>query len=349
MSADNLDAVDLAAVLRGGIINEDVLQAITDVSNIPLPFSDRVGTMSSRNQFREWTQDRLQDVDLDNAALDGSDFVKTDENTGTRVGNRHQILTKDIAVSTRARSVDTVGFSDTLAYQIMMRTREARRDLEAISLENQASVADDGGATPGRLGALGSWLETNTERGVGGADGGFNTGTGFTVEPTEGEARGLTETLVRDVSQAVWESGGNTDTIMSTPGMIRGLSEFLFDESARIATLRREAGPGVEAATAIGSVNLFLTDFGQALEMVPNRLQQTYDSADVGPIQVVNMFFIDWELLAHSWLHSWRADPIGKPGLSDKRQISGDVTLVVLNEEGLGVIADLDPTVAVVV
>lgn len=346
MSADNLDAVDLAAVVRGGIINEDVLQAITDVSNIPLPFSDRVGTMSSRNQFREWTQDRLQDVDLDNAAVDGSDFIKTDENTGDRVGNRHQILTKDIAVSTRARTVDTVGFSDTLAYQIMMRTREARRDLEAISLENQGSVADDGGATAGRLGALGSWLTTNTERGVGGADGGFS-GTGFTTPPTPGTARGLTETLVRDVSQAVWESGGNTDTIMSTPAMIRGLSEFLFDESARIATLRREAGPGVEAATAIGSVNLFLTDFGQALEMVPNRLQQTYiDAIDV---DVVNLYFIDWELLAHSWLHSWRADPIGKPGLSDKRQISGDVTLVVLNEEGLGVIADLDPTIAVVV
>ena len=346
MSADNLDAVDLAAVLRGGIINEDVLQAITDVSNIPLPFSDRVGTMSSRNQFREWTQDRLQDVDLTNAALDGSDFVKTDENTGTRVGNRHQILTKDIAVSTRARSVDTVGFSDSLAYQIMMRTREARRDLEAISLENQASVADDGAAQPGLLGALGSWLETNTSRGAGGVDGGYDTGTGFTVAPTPGTARGLTETLVRDISQAVWESGGNTDTIMSNPAMIRGLSEFLFDSSARIATLRREAGPGVEAATAIGSVNLFLTDFGQALEMVPNRLQQTH--VDAVATQVVDLYFIDWELLAHSWLHSWRADPIGKPGLSDKRQISGDVTLVVLNEEGLGVIADLDPTVAVV-
>lgn len=346
MTAANLDAQDLSVVLAGGIINEDVLQQITDISNIPLPFSDRVGTMSSRNQFREWTQDTLQAVDLTNAALDGSDFIKTDENVGKRVGNRHQILTKDIAVSTRARSVDTIGFSDTLAYQVMMRTREARRDLEAISLENQASVADDGAAVPGNLGALGSWLETNTSRGALGADGGFDTGTGLTVEPTAGTARGLTETLVRDISQQVWEAGGNTDSIMSTPSMIRGLSEFLFDSSARIATLRREAGPGVEAATAIGSVNLFLTDFGQALEMVPNRLQQTYLS---GLTAVVNLYFIDWELLAHSWLHSWRADPIGKPGLSDKRQISGDVTLVVLNEEGLGTIADLDPTTAVVV
>ena len=346
MTAANLDAQDLGVVAAGGIINEDVMQQIIDISNIPLPFTDRVGSQQSRNQFREWTQDTLQAVDIDNAALDGSDFVKTDENTGKRVGNRHQILTKDIAVSTRARSVDTIGFSDTLAYQVMMRTRENMRDLEAISLEQQASVADDGAAVPGRLGSLGSWLETNTSRGALGADGGFAVGTGLTVAPTAGGERGLTETLVRDIAQSVWEAGGNPDTLMSTPAMIRGLSEFMFDSSARIATLRREAGPGVTAAEAVGSVNVFLTDFDVMLQMRANRLQQTYLSTlDV----VVNLYFLDFELLAHSWLHRWRTDPMGKPGLSDKRQISGDVTLMVLNEAGLGVIADLNPATAVVV
>ena len=345
MADENLDAADLAAALAGGLINESVLQQIIDISNIPLPFSDMIGSQASGNQFREWTIDKLQDVDLDNAAVDGSDFVKDDTNVGTRVGNRHQILTKDIAVSTRARSVDTVGFADTLAYQVMMRTREVRRDLEATSLENQASVVDDGSAVAGRLGALGSWLTTNTFRGVGGADGGFNTGTGLTVAPTEGTARGLTETLVRDVAEAVWLQGGNPTVAMSIPGVIRALSTYMFTSSARIATLQRETKPGLSAAEAVGSVNVFLTDFDVILELRANRLQQTYDSSGTA---VANLFVLDPELLAHSWLHRWRADPMGKPGLSDKRQISGDVTLMVLNEAGHGVVADIDPTVAVV-
>ena len=346
MADENLDAAGLAAQPFGGLINESVLQKIIDISNIPLPFTDSIGSQQSGNQFREWTIDSLADVNLLNAEVDGAAATGDDTALGDRVGNRHQILVKDIAVSTRARNVDSVGFADTLSYQVLMRTREIRRDLEAISLENQASVIDDGSAVAGNLGGLGSWLTSNTFRGAGGSDGGFDFGTGLTVEPTPGSARGLTETLVRDLAESIWINGGNPTVLMSTPAAIRGLSEFMFDSSARIATLRKEA-PGTETATAIGSVNIFLTDFEVQLSMVANRLQQTY--TDAVATQVVNVFGLDMELLAHSWLHNWRADPLGKPGLSDRRQISGDVTLMVLNEAGLGTIADIDPTVTVVV
>ena len=346
MTTANLDAFDLGDQTFGGLINEDLFSVIQDISDIPLPLTDRIGSVMSTNQFHEWLLDKLQVVDLANAASDGQDFAGDDSNLGTRVGNRHQILVKDLAVSTRARNVDAAGVSETLAYQLLMRTREIRRDLEAISLENQASVIDDGDSVPGKLGALGSWLETNTFRGALGADGGFSTSTGLTVAPTAGATRDLTETLVRDMAEAIWTEGGNPTLLMSTPPMIRGLSEFMFTSSARIATLRREAGPGVTAAEAIGSVNIFLTDFEVTLEMIPNRLQQTYLSTlDV----VVNVFGIDPEMLAHSWLHSWRSDPMGKPGLSTKVQISGDVTLQVNNEAAHGVIADVDPVGTVVV
>ena len=346
MTAANLDAQDLGAATFGGLINEDLFQVIQDISDIPLPLSDRIGSIMSTNQFHEWLLDKLQAVDIDNAALDGADFGTDDSNLGTRVGNRHQILVKDLAVSTRARNVDAAGVSETLAYQLLMRTREIRRDLEAISLENQASVADDGAAVPGRLGGLGAWLETNTFRGALGADGGFDVSDGIVDAPTAGATRDLTETLVRDMAEAIWTEGGNPTLLMSTPPMIRGLSACMFTSSARIATLRREAGPGVTAAEAIGSVNIFLTDFEVTLEMIPNRLQQTYLSTlDV----VVNVFGIDPEMLAHSWLHQWRSDPMGKPGLSTKVQISGDVTLQVNNEAAHGVIADVDPAGVVLV
>ena len=347
MADENLDAAGLEAQAFGGLINESVLQQIIDISNIPLPFSDMIGSQQSGNQFREWTIDELQSVNLTNAEVDGAAATGDDTSLGDRVGNRHQILVKDIAVSTRARNVDSVGFSDTLAYQVLQRTREIRRDLEAISLENQASVIDDGSAVPGLLGGLGSWLTSNTFRGAAGVDGGFNFTTGLTVEPTAGTARALTETLVRDLAESIWINGGNPTVLMSTPAAIRGLSEFMFGSSARIATLRRETGPGISTAEAIGSVNIFLTDFEVQLSMVANRLQQTY--TDAVATQVVNVYGLDMELLAHSWLHQWRADPLGKPGLSDRRQISGDVTLMVLNEAGLGTIADVDPTLAVTV
>ena len=338
MSTANLDGADLAAVDFGGLINEDVMQQIWDISNIPLPFSDRVASDSSANAYTEWTQDRLQVVDLTNAKIDGQDTItEQDTNTGKRVGNHHQISTKTVKVSTRARESDTIGFSDTLAYQVMMRQRELRRDVEAISLENQASLADTGAAA-GTVGAFPSWLESSTFRGVGGADGGFSSG--IVDAPTPGTAREGTETLIRDAAQSVWDLGGNPTTLMSTSGAIRGLSEYMFTSSARIATLQRnEQGSG--AGTAIGAVNVFLTDFGVTLTMTPNRLQQTH--VDAVATQVVDMFLMDFEFVRHTFLHGYRVEPLSKTGLADNRQMAVDWSLKMLNEEAHGVVADVDP------
>ena len=342
MATTNLDAADLSAVDFGGLINEDVMQKIWDISNIPLPFSDRVASDTVANAFTEWTQDRLQAVDIDNAQIDGADTIgNQDTATGKRVGTHCQISTKTVKVSTRARESDTVGFSDTLAYQVMMRQRELRRDLEAISLEPQASIADDGAAVPGRVGGFPSWLESSTFRGVAGADGGYSSG--IVDAPTAGAARAGTETLIRDAAQSVWDLGGNPTVLMSTSGAIRGLSEYMFTSSARIATLQRNE-QGMGAGTAIGAVNVFLTDFGVTLEMTANRLQQTH--VDSVATQVVDVFLMDMEFVRHGFLHGFRVEPLSKTGLADNRQMAVDWTLKMLNEEAHGVVADIDDTLA---
>ena len=337
MADFNLDAADLSGVEFGGLINEDVMQQIWDISNIPLPFTDMIGSDSTSNAYAEWTQDRLQDVDTDNAKVDGENTIDDDDTSlGARVGNQHQISTKTVKVSSRARASGTIGFSDALARQVMMRQRELRRDVEAISLEPQASQADDGSVTEGRVGGFPSWLTTSTDRGAGGADGGFSSG--VVAAPTPGTARNITETGVRDIAQSVWEQGGNPTVGMSTPDVIRQLSNYMFTESARIATLQRNE-QGMAAGTAIGAVNVFLTDFGVTLELRANRLQQTYDSTGT---DVANFFVIDPEMVRHGFLHGYRVENLQKSGLADNRQMAVDWTLKVLNEEAHGVIADID-------
>lgn len=342
MSDANLDAADLAAVEFQGLINEEVMQQIWDISDYPLPFSDSMGTPDSiGNSYASWTLDEQAAPDTDNATIDGADAVGNDTATGERVGNHCQIPDKVVRVSTRARSSDTIGFSDSLAYQVMMRQRDLRRDNEAIFLQPQASVADDGSTIAGRLGGFPSWLVTSTSRGVGGADGGFNAG--IVDAPTPGEARAITETGVRDISQSVWEQGGNPGRLMSVPGVIRQLSNYMFTSSARIATLRREAG-GESAARAIGAVNVFLTDFDVSLEFVPNRLQQTYASGDGVPVQVANVFIYDTAMVRPGVLTGYRVEDIAKTGTADNRQMLVDQTLKVLSEKAHGLIADIDPT-----
>lgn len=341
-TSDYWSSADLKGIAFGGLINEDVMQSIWDISKIPLPLQDLMGSDTVSNSYTEWTEDKLAEPDIANAAVDGQDMTGNDTAGGPRLGNQCQISTKVVMVTERAQSSDTIGRSDELSYQVMMRQQELKRDKEAIFLTGQGSVADDGDTTPGKLGGLMACI-TQGNRGTG-SGGGFSSGSWAEYVP--GTARGLTETMVRDVAQQVWEEGGNPSTLMSVPSIIRGLSSYMFTASARIATLTGETnnqGP----ATAMGSVNVFLTDFGVELRMVPNRLQQQYDDATVGPISVGALFFLDPAYVREGVLRGERVEPLAKTGLADKRMMAVDYTLKVLNRNAHGIITDINPLTAV--
>ena len=340
MATYNLDSADLKGVAFGGLINEDVMQQIWDISKIPLPFTDRIGTDTAKNSYKEWTTDELAAPNLNNAVVDGADASGNDTKTGARVGNHCQISRKIVRVSTRARESGTIGRSDELAYQVMRRQQELRRDVEAIMLNQQASVADDGDSTPGKSGGLPNWLVTNDFRGAGGSAPGFSSGLVGAV--VAGTARGLTEKLVRDCVQSVYQQGGDPTVMMSTPSLIRAFSEYLFTSSARVATLMADQGRERMPATALGTVNVFVTDFG-TLDLVPNRLQPINDLAT----DTANVFILDPQYLSIAYLHGYRTEPLAKTGLADNRQMAVDWTLIVHTEKAHGVIADIDPSLAV--
>lgn len=346
MSTANLDSADLKGVAFGGLIREDVMNKIWDISRIPLPFTDMVGTGSAKNEYKEWTTDELAAPDVANAVIDGSDASGNNTATGERVGNHHQISDKVVRVSYRADASDTIGRAKELSYQLMRRQQELRRDVEAIALENQASVADDGATIAGKVGALPSWLKTNVAIGAGGAVGGYNTSTGLTVAFTPATAvSALSETNVRDVVEDIYNEGGNATKFMSIPRVIRKFSEYLFTSSARVATLMSDQGKSKEKAAAMGSVNIFVTDFG-TLDFVPNRLQQKQQTA--APDDSAIGFVLDPEYVSLCYLKGYRTDTLAKTGLAENRQMSVDWSLIVNTEKALGMITDIDFTADVI-
>lgn len=340
MAANNLDSADLRAGSGGGVIREDVMDRIWDISRIPLPFQDMAGRDSSDGDYKEFVVDELSAPNTDNAHVDGSDSDQDDSVVPAREGNWHQLSRKEVRVSHRANTVTSIGRSGSLSYQVAQRQRELRRDVEAIALGGQASVQDDGSVTAGRAGALAAWIKTHTDFGATGSAGGFNPATKIVDAPTFGTARALTETLVRDIAQAVYEAGGMTRYLMGTPSVIRLMSEYLFTSSARIATMTNQDTQGTRPMTAYGSANVFVTDFGQVLTMRDNRLQQPTAA------NKSNLFFLDPNYIRFSYLYGYRVVPLAKTGSADKRMMEVDWTLLVTNEKSQGMIADIDETAA---
>lgn len=337
--ADNLNARDLKDVASGGLIREDVMDRIFDISRIPLPFMDAVGSDTAKNDYTEWTTDKLGDPELSNWVVDGADSDQNDAATGARIGNHCGILTKEVRVSSRADASDTIGRANELAYQVMMRQRELRRNVEANILSIQGSQASaPATSTPGIPAGLAAMVE-KFDNGSGGSGGVF--ANGQWSEWTPGSATALTETMVRDACQEAWEDGADPSLLMSVPAVIRALSEYMFTSSSRIATLTAETnqnGP----ATAMGSVNAFLTDFGVTLNMVPNRIQRAYNQNEMASV-----FVLDPAYARVSYLRGYRVEPLAKTGLSEKRLMSVDFTLKVLEPRAHRVIPDIDIAAAV--
>ena len=134
-------------------------------------------------------------------------------------------------VSDGARLVDTIGYSDRLVHELMTRQKELKRTMESILTSNQASV-EHTSAIPGKTAGLGALIQTNI---INGTPGAFLNG--ITSAPTPGTAAALTEKRIRDVAELAYNAGGNPTVIMSTPRVMRNLSEYLFTSSARVATL----------------------------------------------------------------------------------------------------------------
>jgi hypothetical protein len=352
--ADYLDTADLKLINSGGMIREDVLDQIFDISDVGTPFLDLIPTDSFKNSYSEWPEDKLPVPSLTNAVVSGSDRASTDNDTNTagmlRVGNHAQISTKEIFVTTRGQHTDTIGQSDVMGYQTAKRLQDLRRDCEAISLSGQASVADDNNATAGKSAGLGAWIKTNLSSGAGGSSPGFQTGTKLVSAQVPGEGRGLTMTLLSAQIENVYNLGGNTTVLMSVPGVTKRLAQYLFTTPyAAKPTQNVEGTGGGVNQTSQGFIDVFKTDFGFTINIVPNRVQQLYADAAGGVAQnVANVYGLDPRFIRFSTLYGWKVEVLGKQGLSDRKLASVDWMLKVLLERAQFNIADINPTTAVV-
>ena len=337
-------ATTIKNVARGGLVPEDVMNKIWDISKVPLPFTDMIGVgEAAKASYKEWTTDKLTAPNLANAVIDGSDATGNDAAFGLRVGNHCQISTKTLHISTRADSVKKIGRVNEMAYQLQRRQHELRRDVEAIMLSNQASVADNGVNVAGKVGTLPSWITTTHTNGTAG---GYNTSTGLTVARTVAAKSALTETKVKNAIQSIYEQGGDVSVIMSVPSVISRFSEFMFSSTHRSAAVVNQVTDANSPATALAAINVYVTDFG-TVKLVPNRLQQTH--LDANSASCADVFLLDTGYLALSFLKGYNVEDLAKAGLSDKKMMSVDWTLMVLNEAAQGMIGDIDTAAAMTV
>ncbi len=278
----------------------------------------------------EWSNDALSDPNASNAVPEGDEYTYGAVTPTTKLGTYAQISRKDWIISETDEAVDKAGQKSELARQKLKKGKELKKDQEIILLSNQASFAGNS-TTPRLLGGLQTWFKSNDNRGAGGADGGFNTGTGLTVAATNGTQRAFTKAIMDDVQQKVYGSGGSGNILMVSPYVKTVFSSFMSDPS--VAPQRMSTSRTGQAAL-IGAADSYQGDF-MLYDVVPNRVMGK--SASTARCA----FVLDPDMMALGVLRDIREDTPARTGDATKKVLITEYTLIVENEAAIGVAADL--------
>jgi hypothetical protein len=304
-------------------IREDIQDALTSISPTETILMSTIGTRNVENTYFEWSEVDLAAADDANRVIEGEAAPGNDAGTNAvRKGNYTQISDKVVEVSSTANQVNGVGDAQTVAEQVAYKLKELKRDMETMLLDNVAGSAGASGTARATAG-LPAFLTTNTDRGVGGADG-TTSGAGSAGFPnaaaTDGTTRAITETLLKGVIADCWDAGAEPSVVMCGSGAKQTISTFTGN-----ATRYKEA----EDSKLNAAIDVYISDFGE-LQIVPSRFQRTRD-----------VFVLDPNYASVAYLQTAKQEPLAKTGHSERRLISVEYGLQVTSEKAHGVIADI--------
>ena len=306
---------------------ESLSDVVSRITPEDTPIYSMISKGSVSSVHPEWETDDLSPPGA-NVQTEGDEFTFSAVLAPVRVGNYTQIFRKEFIISETQEAVKQAGNVQKRRYQKLKKGIEIKKDVEYSILSNVGSV---GGAT--RVsGGLPSWLTTNVSRGATGANGGFNTGTGLTAPATNGTQRAFTKALTDTVMSQAYTSGANVGNMVVSPYVKSVFVTFMSDTN--VATFRYAASASGKN-TIISNADVYEGPYGKVM-VQPDRVMAT--NAGVAR----NVFFLDKDMLGWDWLRPIAEVPdIAKTGDAEKCVLIGEGTLVVKNEKGLAVIADV--------
>ena len=318
-------------------IREDLQDLIYNVDPTETPFVSMIAGQGTAKQTRhEWQTQELRAPDRNNAVIEGRDADLNPVVRTSRPSNHTQIMDETAVITGTNEATDRAGRDSEMGYQLMLKSLELRRDMEAIVTGSQASsagvAADPGPAQARVLGALENCIVTNISHNGAGDTPGYAAGEWGDV--TDGTARNLTDALVEDVIEQVWNNSTGSQAFLMCSGKVK--QNFSTLKGSGQIQRRQEA----ETAKVTQTVDIYQSDF-EMHRVIPNRFQR-----DFSTFGVTTLFVLDPTLHTMAYLRPFRSWPLAKTGDTEKRQILVEVTYCAKNEKGNGKVADLNDSVS---
>lgn len=184
-------------------VREDLLNIITNISPKETQLMSGLGTTSAAGVDHQWLEDTLESVKI-NSRVEGADSSFTVGNT-TRSRNFCQIIAQGYMVSDTLKAENTAGYADALAYQASKAMAIWKNDAEYSVLLGSITTGATG-ATARLMKGIANWVVATNTCLVSGIS--------------------LSENIMVDYLQRVWNMGGQVDEIFVGTTLKRRIDGF---------------------------------------------------------------------------------------------------------------------------
>lgn len=230
---------------------EDLSDVIYRIDPDETPLVSNSQKETTRGIFHEWQVQELAAAVDTNYVNEGADYSYANPSPTTRLGNYHQISVQAASVSNTLDVVDKAGRDKETAYVKVLKGLEQRRDIEKSLFKNEARSASD----PRKAAKLITWI-TNVDAP---GDMAAATGDGSDTADLTGTAAALTLAKIDAAMLAAYTDGGSPNMLLMSPTNKQNFSGL---SSGSVAT-NQITMTAPKEASIIGSVSLYLSDFGE--------------------------------------------------------------------------------------
>jgi hypothetical protein len=278
-------------------VREDLLSVLTNLSPTDTQLVTGLGTSSASSRKHEWLTDTLSAV-KSNAYGEGADASYNDLTNPTRLTNYTQILMQGFKVSDSEEAVDKAAFNSRYQYEATKALKMIKNDLEFAVMRGAMPSGMGTDSYAGVMAGVKSWLSLVT------AQSGVS----------------LTEKILNDYLQNVWDNGTEVNAIYAPMYLKRKISGFVagatknFDQSDK---------------RLINVIDVYQSDAAKLVKLFPHR-----HVSIVGTETNYDMVGINEDLFKIAYLRKPTIREMAKDGDATKGNVVIEATLECLHQHG---------------
>lgn len=272
---------------------EDLLDIITNLDYKEYQLVSGLATSTADNILHQWLKDTLKTPGV-NAFVEGVDASYADRTDPTRLTNWTQIVRSAFSVSDTERRVVAAGFNDRYTYESTKAMKEWKQDLEFAVL--RGSLACGTGSAARQMKGIKNWVTlTTSSSGV-----------------------SMTETMLNDYLQNVWNNGTEVNAIYAPIYLKRKISGFTAGTTKNV---------NADDKRLTLAVDVYQADAASMVKLFKHRFM----SGQSGDINY-DLLGINEEFFRIAYLRKPAVRELAKTGDATNGEVFGEATVEALHD-----------------